>query len=140
MGAAWAEASGAGKVKAAELAPIIRGDEQVTFPAAYLSCDRYPSSGHVLPDICRRTVTCQPGASARDLTGHYRRAHPEAPGLRSRWPGRRDPQRRPQMRPRPPPGDELAAGLDRKTPAVTERGRSMVTAHTKNRRSARALW
>jgi hypothetical protein len=32
-----------------------------------------------------------------------------------------------------PTRDELAAGLDRKTPAVTERGRSMVTAHTKNR-------
>jgi len=36
-----------------------------------------------------------------------------------------------------PTRDELAARLDRKTPAVTERGRSMVRAHTKNRRSAR---
>jgi hypothetical protein len=34
--------------------------------------------------ICHRTAAYRPGNLSEDLTGHYRRAHPEAPGLRSR--------------------------------------------------------
>jgi len=34
--------------------------------------------------ICRRTVACKPGNLSEVLTGHYRRAHPEALGLPSR--------------------------------------------------------
>jgi len=34
--------------------------------------------------ICHRPVACRPGNLSRVLTGHYRRAHPQAPGLPSR--------------------------------------------------------
>ena len=34
--------------------------------------------------ICHRTVAYRPGNLSEVLTGHYRRAHPEAFGLRSR--------------------------------------------------------
>jgi hypothetical protein len=34
--------------------------------------------------ICHRTVTDRPGNLSEVLTGHYRQAHPEAPGLSSR--------------------------------------------------------
>ena len=34
--------------------------------------------------ICRRTVAYRPGSLSEVLTGHYRRAHPEALGLPSR--------------------------------------------------------
>jgi hypothetical protein len=34
--------------------------------------------------ICHRTVACRPGEVSQVLPGHYRRAHPEAPGLPSR--------------------------------------------------------
>jgi hypothetical protein len=34
--------------------------------------------------ICRRTVAYRPGKVSEDLTGHYRRAHPQALGLPSR--------------------------------------------------------
>jgi hypothetical protein len=33
---------------------------------------------------CHRTVAHRPGNLSEDLTGHYRQAHPEAPGLRFR--------------------------------------------------------
>jgi hypothetical protein len=33
---------------------------------------------------CRRTAACRPGKVSDVLTGHYRRAHPEVPGLPSR--------------------------------------------------------
>jgi hypothetical protein len=36
--------------------------------------------------LCHRTVACRPGNLSEVLTGHYRRAHPETLGLRSRWP------------------------------------------------------
>ncbi len=57
------------------------GDEQVQFPP--FPGDRYPYSGHALPDL-RRTVAYRPGSLNEVLTGHYRRAHPEALGLPSR--------------------------------------------------------
>ena len=34
--------------------------------------------------ICHRTAAHRPGNLSEVLTGHYRRAHPETPGLRSR--------------------------------------------------------
>jgi hypothetical protein len=34
--------------------------------------------------ICHRTVACRPGNLTEVLTGHYRRAHPEALELTSR--------------------------------------------------------
>ena len=34
--------------------------------------------------LCRRTVAYRPGNLSEVLTGYYRRAHPEALGLRSR--------------------------------------------------------
>ena len=34
--------------------------------------------------ICRRTIAYRPGNLSEVLTGHYRRAHPEALGLPSR--------------------------------------------------------
>ena len=62
-------------------AGIMRGDEQFKFPP--LPGDRHPASGHALPDLPpHRRVP------ARDLsevlTGHYRRARPEALSLPSR--------------------------------------------------------
>ena len=34
-------------------------------------------------EICQRTVAYRPGALSGTLTEHYRRAHPEALGLRA---------------------------------------------------------
>jgi len=34
--------------------------------------------------ICHRTVAYRPGSLSEDLTGHYRRTHPEALGLPAR--------------------------------------------------------
>jgi hypothetical protein len=52
------------------------------------SSRRFPVTVTQLPvtrrQICRRTVACRPGGLSEVLTGHYRRAHPEALGLRSR--------------------------------------------------------
>ena len=49
---------------------------------------RFPVTVTHLPvtrcQICHRTVACRPGNLSRDLTGHYRRAHPQAPSLPSR--------------------------------------------------------
>ena len=49
---------------------------------------RFPVTVTHLPvtrcQICHRTVAYRPGNLSEVLTGHYRRAHPEAPGLRSR--------------------------------------------------------
>ena len=49
---------------------------------------RFPVTGIYLPvtrcQICRRTVAYRPGSLSEVLTEHYRRAHPEAPGLPSR--------------------------------------------------------
>ena len=52
------------------------------------SSRRFPVTVTQLPvtrcQICRRTVAFRPGGLSEVLTGHYRRAHPEALGLRSR--------------------------------------------------------
>ena len=49
---------------------------------------RFPVTVTQLPvtrcQICHRTVAYRPGNLSEVLTGHYRRAHPEAFGLRSR--------------------------------------------------------
>jgi len=48
---------------------------------------RFPVTVTHLPvtrcQTCHRTLAYRPGNLSEDLTGHYRRAHPEAPGLRS---------------------------------------------------------
>ena len=79
MGAVW-RACGARQGHCGG-AGIIRGDEQFKFPP--LPCDRYPSSGHALADLPPHR-RLRPGNLSAVLTGHYRRAHPETPGLRSR--------------------------------------------------------
>jgi hypothetical protein len=80
--------------------------------------------------ICHRTVADRPGNLSEVLTGHYRRAHPASvPGSRPRNPSAPSADAPTGL----PTRDQLAAGHDRRTPAVTERGRSMVTANTKNR-------
>lgn len=43
--------------------------------------------------ICRRTVAHRAGNLTEVLTGHYRRAHPEAVELESRWPVTETPPR-----------------------------------------------
>ena len=52
------------------------------------SSGRFPVTVTHLPvtrcQICRRTVAYRPGSLSEVLTGHYRRAHPEALGLPSR--------------------------------------------------------
>jgi hypothetical protein len=49
---------------------------------------RFPVAVTQLPvtrcQICHRTVAYRPGSLSEVLTGHYRRAHPEALGLPSR--------------------------------------------------------
>jgi RimJ/RimL family protein N-acetyltransferase len=49
------------------------------------SSGRFPVTVTQLPvtrcDICQRTVACRPGTLSEALTGHYRRAHPEALGF-----------------------------------------------------------
>jgi len=60
---------------------IIEANEQVTILP--VPCDRYPASGHPLPE-CHRTVAYRPGTLTEVLTEHYRRAHPETLDLASR--------------------------------------------------------
>ena len=79
--------------------------------------------------ICHRTVPLP----ARQPQRRLDRALPPGPSRSARpsFPvaGRGDYQRCPQMPPRArPPRDERAAEPGRRTPAVTERGRSMVRA------------
>jgi len=49
------------------------------------SSRRFPVTVTYLPvtrcQICRRAVAYRPGRLSEVLTGHYRRAHPEALGL-----------------------------------------------------------
>jgi len=49
------------------------------------SSRRFPVPIAQLPvtrcEICQRTVAYRPGALSEALTGHYRRAHPDALGL-----------------------------------------------------------
>ncbi|MFI5065991.1 MAG: hypothetical protein ACHP9Z_18725 [Streptosporangiales bacterium] len=49
------------------------------------SSRRFPVTVTQLPvtrcEICQRTVAYRPGTLSAALTGHYRRAHPEALGL-----------------------------------------------------------
>ena len=49
---------------------------------------RFPVTVTRLPvtrcQICHRTVAYRPGSLSEALTGHYRRAHPQALGLPSR--------------------------------------------------------
>ena len=51
---------------------------------------RFPVTVTQLPvtrcQICQRTVAYRPGTLTEVLTGHYRRAHPEALDLASREP------------------------------------------------------
>jgi len=65
---------------------------------SYPSSRRFPVTVTHPPvtrcQICRRTVAYRPGNLGEVLTGHCRRAHPEAPGLPSRSRPRR-PQRCP---------------------------------------------
>jgi hypothetical protein len=118
-------------------AGIIRGDEHVKFPA--LPCDHHPASGHALPDLPphRRVPAWEPqrGPNRALPPGPPRSARPPCPVA-----DRRTPQHRPQMPPRAcPTRDEPAAGLDQRTPAVTERGRSMPMARAQCRRCGRDL-
>ena len=78
--------------------------------------------------ICHRTVAYRPGNLSEVLTGHYRRAHPEAVGLPSQQSATETSTIRPYRRGCLPARDRLAAELNRRTPAVTERGRSLVSA------------
>jgi len=49
---------------------------------------RFPVTVTYLPvtrcQLCHRTVAYRPGSLSEVLTEHYRRAHPESLGLRSR--------------------------------------------------------
>jgi hypothetical protein len=125
MGAAW-RACGA-RQGHCDGAGIIRGDGQFTFPAL-------PGTSTQLPvtrcQICHHTVAYKPGNLSEVLTGHHRRAHPERsaslPGSRPRKPSAPSAKAATSL----PTRDKLAAGLNRRTPAVTERRRSMVTART----------
>ena len=52
------------------------------------SSRRFPVTVTQLPvtrcQICHRTIACRPGGLSEVLTGHYRRARPEALSLPSR--------------------------------------------------------
>jgi hypothetical protein len=82
------------------------------------ACPRFPVSVTHLPvtrcQICQRTVAYRPGTLTEVLTGHYRRAHPEALDLASLEPTAETPHYvtlRSRRRRRPPgPGDPLATG------------------------------
>ena len=63
-------------------AGIIRGEEQFTFPPLPPVTLTQPPVTRC--QICHRTVAYRPGNLSEVLTGHYRRAHREAFGLRSR--------------------------------------------------------
>ena len=73
--------------------------------------------------ICHRTVAYRPGNLSEVLTGHYRRAISKSsaslPGSRPRKPSALSADAATSL----PTPDELAAGPDRRTPSVTERGR-----------------
>ena len=69
-----------GKVPAAGVASS-KGDKQVTCPALPVTATQLPVTRCRL---CPRTVAYKPGNLSEVLTGHYRRAQPEAPGLPSR--------------------------------------------------------
>ena len=99
------------------------------------SSRRFPVTVTHLPvtrcQICHRTVPCRPGYLSEVVTGHYRPG--PSPSARPPFPvaGGGGSQRRPQMPPPAcPPGTNFAAEPGRRTPAVTERGRSMVRART----------
>jgi hypothetical protein len=115
-------------------AGIIRGDEQFTFPPLPVTVIQLPVTRC---QICHRTVAYRPGNLSEVLTAHYRRAIPKRsaslPGSRPREPSALSADAATSL----PTPDELAAGHDRRTPAVTERGRCMAMARTKNRLIAR---
>ena len=67
------------------------------------------------------------GKLSEVLTEHYRQAHPEVLAI-PLLADRRDPYHAPCATGVCPGRDDLAAGLSRTVPAVTERGRSMPTA------------
>ena len=56
--------------------------------------------------ICHRTVACRPGTLTEVLTGHYRRAHPGALDLASRYPVAETPALTPQLPSPTPAGPE----------------------------------
>jgi hypothetical protein len=99
-----------------------RSDEQVKF--APFPGDRHPAAGHALPDLPpHRRVPAREGQRGPD------RALPPGPSRSARPPfpvaGRGDPRTvRRCRRGRLPARDDLAAGLGRRTPAVTPRVRS----------------
>ena len=79
MGAAW-RACGARQGRC--------GGAGITEVMSNSSSRRFPMTVTHLPvtrcQICHRTVAYRPGKLSEVLTGHYRRTHPEALGLRSR--------------------------------------------------------
>jgi hypothetical protein len=79
MGAAWACVWR--KARSLRRGWHYRGDEQFTFPPLPVTVTHLPVTRC---QLCHRTVAYQPGNLSAVLTGHYRRAHPEALGLRSR--------------------------------------------------------
>ena len=106
-------------------------DEQFTFPPLPVTVTHLPVSRC---QICHRTIADGPGKVSEILTDHYRRAHPRS--ARPPFPvaGHGDPRTaRRCRRGHPPARDDLAAGLDPTTPAITQRSQAMITAHTKKR-------
>ena len=112
-------------------AGIMGCDAQFTFPP--LPRDRYPSSGHPLPDLPpHHRVPAREGQRNPDRT------LPPRPSRSARPPfpvaGHGDPRTaRRCRRGHPPARDDLAAGLGPTTPAITQRSQSLITAHTKRR-------
>ena len=67
---------------------VIAGGAGITEVMSNSRSRRFPVTvTHLLVtrcQICHRTVAYRPGNLSEVLTGHYRRAHPETLGLRSR--------------------------------------------------------
>src|ERR1039457_2909578 len=92
---------------------------------------RFPVTVTRLPvtrcQLCHQTVAYRPGNLSEVLTGHYRRAHPEALDLASRQlitetcttPGTVSGLGRTQ-------DDQTCRAPGRRTPSVTKRGRPLV--------------
>ena len=78
---------------------------------------RFPVTVTQLPvtrcQICQRTVAYRPGTLTEVLTEHYRRAHPEVPGVYRSSPGQAAAlPRGNRHRRRLPPGDLARAGRE----------------------------
>jgi hypothetical protein len=101
---------------------------------------RFPRPSPLSRSRAARSATA-PSCTGRESQRDPARAMPPGPSRSVRTPirvARRTPPRRPQTLPWVLPArDELAAGPDRRKPAVTERCRSILMAQTKIRRSGR---